>query len=164
MFVRLAGLWLLLSVSVNLFGADYRHNGVDQLLATEREPDGVVFELIAWEDNTWDWASPMILALTKQLRKKYPAIDIALVSHGAELFDLALNQNNTSQSSIKLLENLSNNNVEIHVCGRYASFKGLGVDDFLSFVDVAPSGPAQLEDYIKLGFEHIVLERPDGTD
>lgn len=40
MFVRLPGLWLLLSISVNLFGADYRHNGVDQLLAAEHEPDG----------------------------------------------------------------------------------------------------------------------------
>jgi intracellular sulfur oxidation DsrE/DsrF family protein len=164
MFARLAGLCLIFAVSIDLLGAGYQHLGVDRLLATEREPDGVVFELMAWEDNTWDWASPMIAALTKQLREKYPAVDIAIVSHGAELFDLASSQNNAQQSSIKLLEKLSNSNVEVHVCGNYASFKGLGVGDFLSFVDVSPSGPAQLEDYIKLGFEHIVLEKSDGID
>lgn len=165
---RLAGLCLALLFSSGLFGADYRHPEVDRLLAAGQKPDGVVFELMAWEDNTWDWASPMIESFTNQLRQKYPAIDIALVSHGAELFDLALSQNNAEQPSIKILQSLSDKNVQVHVCGTYASFKGMGVDDFLPFVDVVPSGPAQLEDYIKLGFVHIILqgalEVPDGTD
>jgi len=164
MVSRLAGLCLALLISGELFGTDYRHHEVARLLAANQEPDGIVFELMAWEDNTWDWASPMIEALTGQLRQKYPAIDIALVSHGAELFDLGLNQNNAEDPSVKLLESISNNNVGVHVCGNYASFKGMGVGDFLPFVDVVPSGPAQLEDYIKLGFEHIVLEKPNGAD
>jgi len=161
---RLVGLCLALLISSGLFAADYRHKEVDRLLASGQKPDGVAFELMAWEDNTWDWASPMIESLTGQLRQKYPTIDIALVSHGAELFDLALSQNNAEVPSIKILESLSDKNIAVHVCGNYASFKGMGVDDFLPFVDVVPSGPAQLEDYIKLGFEHIVLEKPNGAD
>jgi len=161
---RLAGLCLALLISSGLFGADYRHHEVNRLLAAGQKPDGVVFELMAWEDNTWDWASPMIESLTGQLRQKYPTIDIALVSHGSELFDLASSQNNAEVPSIKLLESLSDQNVAVHVCGNYASFKGMGVDDFLPFVDVVPSGPAQLDDYIKLGFVHMVLEKSVGTD
>jgi intracellular sulfur oxidation DsrE/DsrF family protein len=164
MLSRLAGLCLAILICGEVIGASYRHQTVEQLLAADREPDGVVFELMAWEDNTWDWAAPMIESLSDRLREKYPAVDIALVSHGAELFDLALIQNNAQQPAIKMLESLSENNLEVHVCGNYAGFKGLGVDDFLPFVDVAASGPAQLEDYIKLGFEHIVLEKSNGTD
>jgi intracellular sulfur oxidation DsrE/DsrF family protein len=164
MVSRLTGLCLALLISSGLLGAGYRYHEVDRLLAANQEPDGVVFELMAWEDNTWDWASPMIASLIGQLRQKYPTIDIALVSHGAELFDLALSQNNAEHPSIKILESLSDKNVAVHVCGNYASFKGLGVDDFLPFVDVVPSGPAQVEDYIKLGFVHIVLEKTNGTD
>lgn len=164
MIVRLAGLCLLIIISFELFGAGYQHDEIDRLLAANQNPGGVVFELMAWEDNTWDWASPMIAAFTRQLRQKLPQIDIAIVSHGAELFDLALNRNNVMQPAIKMLENLSDQNIAIYVCGNYASFKGLGVDDFLPFVDVAPSGPAQLEDYLKLGFEHILLEKPSGAN
>ncbi len=164
MIARLAGLCLLILISFGLFGAGYQHDAVDRLLTANRDPDGVVFELMAWEDNTWDWASPMIAAFTRQLRQKYPGIDIAIVSHGAELFDLALNRNNAAQPAIKMLETLSDQNIAIYVCGNYASFKGLGVDDFLPFVDVAPSGPAQLEDYLKLGFEPVLLEKPSGAN
>jgi hypothetical protein len=30
----------------------------------------------------------------------------------------------------------------------------------IDLVDVSPSGPAQINDYIKLGYNHILLQKP----
>ena len=159
--------FLIFAFTVNLpilWAEDYQLAEVKALIAANVEPDGVVFELMTWEDDSWDWAAPMLQNATRQLREKYPGIDIALISHGNELFDLALQENNQSQPSIQTLQNLSNEEVDIHICGTFASYKHLGTKDFLPFVDVSPSGPAQLNDYIRLGFTHIVLEQASAAD
>ncbi len=80
------------------------------------------------------------------------------------MFDLALNQDNRSEPARQSLQSLSDNNVEIHVCGNFAKYKRLGAEDFLPFVDVSPSGPAQINDYVNLGFTRIQLEAPHGVD
>ena len=49
---------------------------------------GVVFELISGDSLTWTWASPMIAALRDQLQTKYPGLDVVVVSHGPEQFQL----------------------------------------------------------------------------
>jgi intracellular sulfur oxidation DsrE/DsrF family protein len=164
MILRGLSIGFLLLTSGSILADEFEHAGVDGLIAADREPDGVVFELIAWDDNTWDWAAPMIESFTHRLRHKYPEVDIALVSHGAELFDLALEQDMGSDPAIRQLRSISDENVDIHVCGNYASYKGLGDGDFLPFVDVSPSASAQLADYRKLGFAHILLEKPNGVD
>ncbi len=157
------GLLLIFSLPV-LQASEFRNDEVDALLAADVEPDGVVFEIISWEDNTWDWAAPMLSAFTMRLRNRFPELDIALVSHGNELFDLALEQENLSRPAMQSLQNLSDDNVDIHVCGSFAKYKHLGNNDFLPFVDVSPSGPAQINDYIKLGFMRILLEAPNDID
>ncbi len=156
---------LILAICFPLLQAgEFRHGEVDVLIAADAEPDGVVFEIVTWEDNTWDWAAPMLSALTWQLRNKFPGLDIALVSHGNELFDLALNQENQSKVAMQTLQSLSDDNVDIHVCGNFAQYKHLGVNDFLPFVDVSPSGPSQINDYVRLGFTRILLEAPNDPD
>ena len=155
---------LLTFITADLQAQEFRLADIDALIAAKSEPDGVVFEIITWEDNTWDWAAPKLKVLIEQLRTTYPGLEVALISHGNELFDLALEKNNQSQPAIKTLQNLSEDDVDIYVCGTYASYKHLGIYDFLPFVDVAPSGTAQLNDYIKLGFEHIVLERSNAVN
>jgi len=148
----------ILALASNSQAQEYRLASVDALIAANSEPDGVVFEIITWEDNAWDWAAPKLNALIEQLRSSYPGLEVALISHGNELFDLAKEQNKQPEPAMQTLQDLSEDDVDIYVCGTYASYKHLGIDDFLAFVNVAPSGPAQLNDYIKLGFEHIVLE------
>ncbi len=154
---------LLLSIS-QLIAADFNNAQLAQLLAAKQAPDGVVFEIMAWENNSWDWAAPMLRSYVDQLHRKYPDLDIALISHGAELFDLARSAAMKDTPAIRQLASLSEEGVDIHVCGEYARRKRLGPQDFLEFVDVAVSGSAQLADYIKLGFEPIRLEPPYGTD
>jgi intracellular sulfur oxidation DsrE/DsrF family protein len=154
----------LLLWSSQLPAVDFQHARLQQLLAAQQEPSGVVFEIMAWEDNSWDWAAPQLRSYVDQLRNQYPGLDIALISHGAELFDLTRQAAARDTPAIRQLADLSAEGVDFHVCGEYAQWKRLEQQDFLEFVDVAASGKAQLANYIGLGFEHIKLEPPDGID
>lgn len=151
--------WLL-----PLQAADYRNAEVDQIIASGERPEGVVFELAAWGDNSWDWAAPMLSGLVERLRDAYPQLEIALVSHGFELFDLSHRSGKAEQASIRLLERIATEDIDIHICGNFAGTRFYEPEDFFAFVDVAPSGPSQLEAYLKLGFTLVVLETPDGFD
>ena len=144
--------------------ANYSNSEVDRIVSSGEQPEGVVFELAAWGDDSWDWAAPMLQQLVGQLRNAYPDLEIALVSHGFELFDLSYRSGKGDSSSIRLLETIVEDGVDIHVCGNFAATRFYETEDFFAFVDVAASGPAQLQDYVKLGFTLVVLDPPDGFD
>ena len=69
-----------------LVAADFNSAQLTQLLAAERALDGVVFEIMAREDNSWDWAAPLLHSYVDQLHRKYPDHDVA-VSGSAQLAD-----------------------------------------------------------------------------
>ena len=154
---------LLLS-SAQLQAEDSQNAALQQLLLERQAPDGVVFEIMAWEDRTWDWAAPLLRRYVDQLREKYPGLDIVLISQGAELFDLARRAGLQETPALRQLAALGEEGVNIYINGDYAKWKRLGKKDFVDFVDVAESGSALLEDYIELGFVPIKLEPPDGID
>lgn len=154
----------LLLAFAPLQAVDQVDTGLQRLLDGEQRPEGVVFEIIAWQDNSWDWAAPMLRAYVDRLRTKHSGLEIALISHGAELFELARSAGLQDKPAMRELARLSAEGVEIHVCGEYARWKRLGPADFLDFVDVAASGSAQLADYVRLGYAHIKLEPPHGID
>ena len=155
---------LLLLCALPLRAQEYRHPAVDAIVASGQPPEGVVFDLVTWGDRGWDWASPMLRDLTGQLRRHYPELEMALVSHGFELFDLSERSGHASRPAIQLLRSLADDGLRVHVGGRYASTRLYQPEDFLPFVDVAASGEAQVEDYLRLGFVRIELEPPDGLD
>ena len=135
---------------------------LERLLADDRSPDGVVFEIITWGDHSWDWAAPRLQDYVGRLRAKFPGLEFALVSHGAELFELK--REAEPRASIELLARISAEGMAVHVDGAYARWKRLGPQDFLDFVDVIPSAESQLADYVNLGFARIRLEPPHGLD
>ena len=137
---------------------------VEALLAADRAPEGVVFEIMAWEDRSWDWAAPQLTTHVRDLRTRFPGLDIALVSHGAELFELTRDAGLAATPALRELADLHGAEVAIHVCGEYAQWKRLEQRDFLPFVDVAASGVAQIENYVALGFVRIPLEAPHAPD
>ena len=150
---------LLSSLPVQASGAS-----IEDLLDAEWRPEGVVFEIIAWRDDTWDWAAPLLRRNVERLRARYPGMEMALVSHGAELFDLTRRAGRQQQVPIRELSRLQSGGLEIHVCGEYAARKRLGPGDFLDFVDVTASGSAQLAAYFELGFAHVRLEPTRAAD
>lgn len=149
---------VLFSSFVNAQG--YKDYEVEKLLNAKEEPAGVVFEIISWDKNAWDWAAPMLKQYRKQLLAKYPDLDIALVSHGGEQFELTNDKAKKNAETFKTLKSLSDEGVNLHVCGTHSSWRDVDDSEYVSFIDVSPSGPAQINDYINLGFTHILLQQP----
>ncbi|MCU7811034.1 MAG: hypothetical protein KZQ77_07325, partial [Candidatus Thiodiazotropha sp. (ex Notomyrtea botanica)] len=59
---------------------------VDRLLEADEEPVGVVFEILEDDDDALGWALPKVARLSAQLRKRFPELPIAVVTHGREQF------------------------------------------------------------------------------
>jgi intracellular sulfur oxidation DsrE/DsrF family protein len=57
-------------------------------------------------------------------------------------------------------QQLVKDGVSLHVCGTYAEKHGLHEEDFPEYVNVAAAGPAQINDYIAVGYLRIKIEKP----
>jgi len=156
--VAIVGLQLLGQAVV--LAAGFSNPQVNRLLQSDEAPDGVVFEMISWDKNSWVWASPMIAGLRQQLTAKFPQLDIAIVSHGGEQFQLTRERQHEQPQAIAQLVEMVEAGVSLHVCGTHSSWRDVPDTAYISIADVSPSGPAQINDYIKLGYEHILLEKP----
>lgn len=131
---------------------------VEKLLALKEAPAGVVFEIVTGESNSLEWALPEMQNYIKELRAKFPDLEIAIVTHGDEQFALKKSNNNKHKKVHSITQQLvQKNNVPLHVCGTYAGWKGVSEEDFPDYVDVAAAGPATINDYISLGYILIKL-------
>jgi intracellular sulfur oxidation DsrE/DsrF family protein len=152
-------LFILCLSSLNL-SATHHYPSVEKILASDNEPDGIVFEVLSWDENTWTWAAPLLHEYRKRLLAKFPDIDIAVVSHGGEQFQLTREEAPNQPKAIETLQTLSDEGVSLHVCGTHSSWQDVSEDSYIDIVNVSPSGPAQINDYIKLGYTKIVLSKP----
>ena len=157
LLIKISCIALMLFSNMTL-AQEYKNFEVERLLNAKEEPAGVVFETITWDENAWDWAAPMLKQFRQQLLAKYPGLDIALVSHGGEQFELTKDKAKKNAVTFKALKSLSDAGVDLHVCGTHSSWQNIDDSEYADFIDVSPSGPAQINDYIKLGFTHILLQ------
>jgi intracellular sulfur oxidation DsrE/DsrF family protein len=51
--------------------------------------------------------------------------------------------------------------VPLHVCETHANWYGVTAEDFPDYVNVAPSGPAQLAAYREMGYDLILIGSSD---
>ena len=103
----------------------------------------------------------MIQDLRMQLKAKYPEIEIAVVSHGREQFQLIKKRAKRQKQAISILEELVNQEqVNLHVCGTHSSWYDIPESSYIDIVDVAVSGPAKINDYINLGYQPVQLYKP----
>ena len=72
----LFGFVLLIASQVQ--AGQYSHPTIKRMLQASEPPDGVVFELVSWDEHTWSWAAPMITDLRAQLQRKFPQVDVAV--------------------------------------------------------------------------------------
>jgi intracellular sulfur oxidation DsrE/DsrF family protein len=130
---------------------------VDDLLARESQPPGVVFEVIASEDAL-TWAIPQINDHVRALRERWPGLEIAVVSHGREQFALMTREANTyAEAHAGVQQLVENDGVQVHVCETHASWEDVSPEDFPDYVDVTPAGPVQIRMYQELGYELVVI-------
>ena len=131
---------------------------VDDIIAGETAPPGVVFEIVSDDSDLLVELLPDVREKIKQLRKRFPGLDIAIVTHGEEQFALTRGNRESEPKVHDLAENLvEDQQVSLHVCGTYAQWHGVEPEEFPGFVDVAAAGPAQINDYRALGYIVIVL-------
>ena len=138
---------------VQLASASDPNEQVEEILTLKEAPAGIVFEIVTGESNSLQWALPETQKYIKELRSRFPKLDIAIVTHGNEQFALKANNNKKYKKVHSLTQQLvQKDNIPLHVCGTYAGWKGVSEEEFPDYVDVAAAGPATINDYIALGY------------
>ncbi len=134
---------------------------IEKILALKEEPMGVVFEIVTGKSNSLDWALPMVKGYISKLKKRYPEIDVAIVTHGSEQFALTTDKAKKQTKVHSLTQQLNKEGVQLHVCGTYAGWQGFTEEDFPEYVNVAAAGPAQINDYVAVGYSLVIISQPD---
>jgi len=135
---------------------------ISHLLNKAEPPEGVVFEIVTSDEDALEWAIPRTQQYIQELRARFPGLPIAVVTHGREMFSLQTRNQYGSQAVHTQVKSLvAQQDVVLHVCGTYAGWKGLTTEDFPAYVDVAAEGPAQINDYLAIGYVKILIKRAD---
>ena len=123
------------------------------------KPAGLVFHIYEQDEEALEWVLPRVEGHVRLIRSQWPGFAIVVVSHGAEMLALSKATENQYPRTHEMANRLANSmDVPIQICGAYAANVGLDGSDFPSYVDVVPSGPSQIADYLELGFNKIDLE------
>ena len=121
----------------------------------------MVIEIVTGDQHGLAWAFTPAQDYIKQLRQRFPSLPIAIVTHGREQFALQNNKQTSDKKVHSLTRTLLKEDVQLHVCGTLAAWEGLAKEDFPDYVDVAPAGPAQVNDYLALDYKLIVIKQRD---
>ena len=134
------------------------HPLITQLLARDKAPPGVVFEIVTGDSTGLEWAVPQVADYAQRLRARFPKLEIAVVSHGQEMFALQTSRRADSPDVHAGIEQLvKQQHIPVHVCETYAGWRGIGPDAFPAYVNVAPAGPTQVKLYMELGYVLIKI-------
>ena len=134
---------------------------LEQVLGAASPPSGVVFEIVEGDEDALSALLPRVREAIAQLRARFPDIELAVVSHGGEQFALQTRYREEYASVHEDVQALASDAVPLHVCGTHASWYGVTPEDFPAYVDVAPTGPAQIRQYQELGYELVRIRAED---
>lgn len=147
---------LLILIPGDSFAKDPK--SIEDILKLKTAPTGVVIEIVTGDGDNLQWALPRAKGYIEQLRAAFPKLPVAIVTHGAEQFALTKDEQESNKEVHQLVKSFGNDDIPVHVCETYAGWRGLTADDFPSYVNVAAAGPAQVNDYITLGYELILIK------
>ena len=150
---------IIFYIALCLYWPLLQADNLDTVLQQEEAPEGVVFEIVSSDPNLLVKLLPSLQLDIQRLRAKFIDLPVAIVTHGKEQFALRKQSpgNAHSQAHSLVRELIQQDGVDVHVCGTYAENKGYEKEDFVDFIDVAAEGPAQINDYKKLGYTVIKL-------
>ena len=145
----------------SVLAADGAPDKLDRIIAMKTPPAGVVIEVVEGDPNALDWALPQVKRISADLHARFPDLPIAVVTHGAEQFALMNNAEAPLAGKIRQQARaLADSGTPVHVCGGHAAIRGIDASAFPDYIDVAPSGPAQITDYRNQGYALIILRNP----
>lgn len=131
---------------------------IEDILSQKEAPAGIVFEIVTGAANSLEWALPEVQNHIKELRARFPKLEVAIVTHGNEQFALKTNNDKKYKKVHSLTQQLvQKDHVPLHVCGTYASWKNVSEEEFPEYVDVTAAGPATINDYVALGYILVKL-------
>lgn len=157
--IRLITLLATLLLSTTLHAAD--HPLITKLLAQDQPPPGVVFEIVTGDPQALRWAVPQVADYARRLRARFPKLEIAVVTHGQEMFELQQDKRAAEPGVHAQVEQLvKEEHIPVHVCETYARWRGVGAEAFPDYVNVAPAGPAQVNHYMDIGYVRIKISAP----
>jgi intracellular sulfur oxidation DsrE/DsrF family protein len=155
---RFLSAWLALLVLANPAAA--APATLDDLLARPTAPPGVVFEIVDRDPGALDVALPWVKQAAQRLKARHPGLPMALVTHGNEMFALQNEKRANNEALHQIVQSLSRDDgIPVHVCETYAGRRGLAAEDFPAYIDVAPTGPAQIRNYEMLDYVRLVVPR-----
>lgn len=151
--------FLILSVGMMTFPVFANDKqDIASILAQSEIPDGVVFELLGSENGRYlPNALSKIESYTAQLKKKYPEIEIAVVAHGAEQFELTKNNSQKHSNTHRQVQRITSEDITVHICETHASWRGIEASDFPEYITVSAHGPIQIKQYQELGYLLVVI-------
>ena len=95
---------------------------VERILKEKNPPFGVVFEIVEGSESDLEWAIAEVKKYSDQLRKRFPDIGIAVVSHGSEQFGLMKSEAKELKEVHTTVKSLvQDDSIPVHVCGTHAS-------------------------------------------
>ena len=151
-------LLLIASLLLSTTTAAMDHPQITKLLAQDKAPPGVVFEIVTGDPQALRWAIPQVADYAKRLRERFPKLDIAVVTHGQEMFALQKDKRAAAPEVHAEIEHLvKEQHIPVHVCETYASWRGIGAEAFPDYVNVSPAGPTQVKRYMELGYVLIKI-------
>lgn len=151
---------LFIASFIALFSVQsFASSSINQLLKRDIAPDGVVFEIVDWEDDHLAEAIPWVNQQIIDLRRQFPALNIAVVSHGSEQFALLTDAKDAYPKIHKKVQSLiTDHNVKLELCLGHAGMRGFDKSEFPDYVDIDASGPSQIRAYQALGYELVVVD------
>jgi len=150
--------WLAMALLIPLVARAGAESQIERLLNAPEPPPGVVFEIAGSDPDALGELLPGIREYVQRLRRRFPALEIAVVTHGVEQFALQTERRSGNEQVHRQVQSLvGEQNVPVHVCETFASWRGIGAEEFPEYVQVAPSGPAQVRAYRELGYEVVQL-------
>lgn len=147
-----------LAFGLALAGNALAGESVEALLARAEAPYGVVFEIVESDEDALERILPEARRAIEQLRKRFPGIEFAVVSHGREEFALQTQYRDEYAEVHRAVQSLVADDVPVHVCETHAGWYGVTAADFPEYVDVAPTGPGQVRVYQDMGYELVILD------
>ena len=139
-------------------GNDAGNVYVDALLMRNEAPHGVVFEIVEGDELALEALLPKLRSAIERIRARFPHTEFAVVSHGREEFALQSRYQSENAQIHQQVQALVAEDVPVHVCATHASWYGVSPEDFPAYVNVAPTGPGQIELYLELDYDLIVIQ------
>jgi len=156
-YLKLLFLIALCFLSLSVFPND--KNAINKILNMSEAPDGVVFELIGSENSKYlPNALSKVEAYKNQLKKKFPSIDIAVVSHGSEQFELTTDNAKKEKKSHNLVKRITSDDVPVHICATHASWRNIDEEDFPEYITISAQAPIQIKQYQELGYILVIVD------